>query len=161
MSERALFMLRAEQERGCGEEEETFNADLVTNTQYKWADKHRPKKPRFFNRVVSGFEWNQYNRVHYDPENPPPKVVQGYKFNVFYPDLVDKTQAPTFTVVRNQDDKEFCTLIIHGGAPYEDIAFKIVDLPWLYSRRTGFRCQMDRNNIFQLWFVFRRERYRR
>ena len=23
-------------------------------------------------------------------DNPPPKIVQGYKFNIFYPDLIDK-----------------------------------------------------------------------
>merc|ERR1712039_452075 len=23
---------------------------------------------------------------HYDHDNPPPKIVQGYKFNIFYPD---------------------------------------------------------------------------
>lgn len=36
-------------------------------------------KPRFFNRVKTGFEWNKYNQTHYDKENPPPKIVQGYK----------------------------------------------------------------------------------
>jgi len=34
-----------------------------------------------------------YNRTHYDHDNPPPKTVQGYKFNVFYPDLIDKTKV--------------------------------------------------------------------
>lgn len=29
-----------------------------------------------------GFEWNKYNQTHYDIDNPPPKIVQGYKFNV-------------------------------------------------------------------------------
>lgn len=40
-----------------------------------------------------GFDWNMYNKTHYDVDNPPPKVVQGYKFNIFYPDLIDKTQV--------------------------------------------------------------------
>ena len=31
---------------------------------------------------TQGFEWNKYNQTHYDVDNPPPKVVQGYKFNV-------------------------------------------------------------------------------
>lgn len=30
----------------------------------------------------------------FSTDNPPPKVVQGYKFNVFYPDLIDKSSAP-------------------------------------------------------------------
>ena len=29
-----------------------------------------------------GYEWNKYNQTHYDMDNPPPKIVQGYKFNV-------------------------------------------------------------------------------
>ena len=36
----------------------------------------------------------RYNQTHYDHDNPPPKSVQGYKFNIFYPDLIDKTKAP-------------------------------------------------------------------
>ena len=63
---------------------------------YTWHDKYRPRKPRFFNRVHTGYEWNKYNQTHYDHDNPPPKVVQGYKFNIFYPDLIDKSKAPTF-----------------------------------------------------------------
>lgn len=31
---------------------------------------------------MSGFDWNRYNKTHYDPENPPPKYCQGYRFNV-------------------------------------------------------------------------------
>jgi len=31
---------------------------------------------------LQGFEWNKYNQTHYDTDNPPPKIVQGYKFNV-------------------------------------------------------------------------------
>mgnify|MGYP001057617689 CR=1 FL=1 len=50
-------------------------------------------KPRYFNRVKTGFEWNKYNQTHYDKENPPPKTVQGYKFNIFYPDLIDPTKV--------------------------------------------------------------------
>ena len=66
----------------------------------------------------------RYNQTHYDHDNPPPKIVQarnalapqstgpgsavaseyscvrcagqGYKFNIFYPDLLDKTQSPTY-----------------------------------------------------------------
>ena len=42
-------------------------------------------RPRYFIAVRSGFEWNKYNQTHYDADNPPPKVVQGYKFTLFYP----------------------------------------------------------------------------
>jgi len=42
----------------------------------------------------------------------------------------------------------------------QDIAFKIVNREWEYSYKRGFRCQFH-NNIFQLWFHFKRYRYRR
>lgn len=32
--------------------------------------------------LLQGFEWNKYNQTHYDTDSPPPKIVQGYKFNV-------------------------------------------------------------------------------
>jgi hypothetical protein len=63
------------------------------------AFRYAPRKPRYFNRIHTGYEWNKYNQTHYDTENPPPKVVQGYKFNIFYPDLLDKTIAPTYRCV--------------------------------------------------------------
>ncbi len=43
---------------------------------------------------------------------------------------------------------------------FQDIAFKIVNREWEYSYKRGFRCQFQ-NNIFQLWFHFKRYRYRR
>ncbi|XP_017489132.1 PREDICTED: cactin-like [Rhagoletis zephyria] len=63
------------------------------------SDKYRPRKPRYFNRVHTGFEWNKYNQTHYDMDNPPPKIVQGYKFNIFYPDLIDKNTTPQYFLV--------------------------------------------------------------
>lgn len=64
---------------------------------YWWNEKYRPRRPKYFNRVHTGYEWNKYNQTHYDHDNPPPKVVQGYKFNIFYPDLIDKDEAPTYS----------------------------------------------------------------
>ncbi|XP_047536179.1 cactin [Vanessa atalanta] len=127
---------------------------------YLWADKYRPRKPRYFNRVHTGFEWNKYNQTHYDMDNPPPKIVQGYKFNIFYPDLIDKNATPEFSLKPCADNPEFAVLRFHAGPPYEDIAFKIVNREWEYSYKRGFRCHFH-NNIFQLWFHFKRYRYRR
>lgn len=38
-----------------------------------------------------------------------PCVSQGYKFNIFYPELIDKTVAPTYKVDKDptSDDGEF------------------------------------------------------
>ncbi|KAM6920401.1 splicing factor Cactin [Lycodopsis pacificus] len=153
------FVRRAKQ--GMGNDEAQFSVEFpVTGKMYLWADKYRPRKPRFFNRVHTGFEWNKYNQTHYDFDNPPPKIVQGYKFNIFYPDLIDKRSTPQYFLEPSPDNKDFGILRFHAGPPYEDIAFKIVNREWEYSHRHGFRCQFS-NGIFQLWFHFKRYRYRR
>ncbi|XP_072037569.1 splicing factor Cactin-like [Amphiura filiformis] len=146
---------------GMDNDEATFAVEVnVENKPYLWQDKYRPRKPRFFNRVHTGFEWNKYNQTHYDMDNPPPKIVQGYKFNIFYPDLIDKRNTPEYTLTPSSDNEEFAVLRFQAGPPYEDIAFKIVNREWEYSHRHGFRCQFN-NSIFQLWFRFKRYRYRR
>ncbi|KAG7266558.1 hypothetical protein CRUP_011143 [Coryphaenoides rupestris] len=153
------FVRRAKQ--GMGTDEAQFSVELpLTGKMYLWADKYRPRKPRFFNRVHTGFEWNKYNQTHYDFDNPPPKIVQGYKFNIFYPDLINKRSTPQYFLEPSPDNKDFGILRFHAGPPYEDIAFKIVNREWEYSHRHGFRCQFA-NGIFQLWFHFKRYRYRR
>jgi hypothetical protein len=74
------------------EDEEDFNDWLPVETEGRF----RNQKPVYVNRVRMAFEWNRYNQQHYDSENPPPKTVQGYKFNVFYPHLLDKTKTPQY-----------------------------------------------------------------
>ncbi|BFZ01693.1 hypothetical protein BsWGS_04732 [Bradybaena similaris] len=146
---------------GMDMDEAQFSVEMNLEQQsFMWSDKYRPRKPRFFNRVHTGFEWNKYNQTHYDIDNPPPKIVQGYKFNIFYPDLIDKTKTPEYFVTPLEGSKDFAMLRFHAGPPYEDIAFKIVNREWEYSYKRGFRCQFH-NNIFQLWFHFKRYRYRR
>ncbi|CAF5062648.1 unnamed protein product, partial [Rotaria sp. Silwood1] len=95
-----------------------------------------------------------------DTDNPPPKTVQGYKFNIFYPDLIDKTKTPSYSLTVCEDNRDFSILKFHAGPPYEDIAFKIVSKEWDYSYKHGFRCHFQ-NGIFQLWFHFRKWKYRR
>ena len=145
--------------RGIGEDEEIFAAEesVPSAAKPQWADKYRPRKPRYFNRVQMGYEWNKYNQTHYDHDNPPPRVVQGYKFNIFYPDLIDKTKAPTFKIIREHGrrrgesfapagQEDTCLLRFIAGPPYEDIAFRIVDREWDYSakRERGFRSSFDK-----------------
>jgi hypothetical protein len=145
--------------RGINENEEIFTAEesVATASKPQWADKYRPRKPRYFNRVQMGYEWNKYNQTHYDHDNPPPKVVQGYKFNIFYPDLIDKSKAPTFKITREHGRKrgesfapageeDTCLIRFIAGPPYEDIAFRIVDKEWDYSakRDRGFRSSFDK-----------------
>eukprot|EP00897_Mesotaenium_endlicherianum_P008564 jgi/Mesen1/7736/ME000407S06954 len=128
---------------------------------YWWHDKYRPRKPKYFNRVHTGYEWNKYNQTHYDHDNPPPKIVQGYKFNIFYPDLIDKVKAPTYVIDRDgSKDGETCLIRFHAGPPYEDIAFRVVNKEWEYSHKKGFKCTFERG-ILHVYFNFKRYRYRR
>ncbi|GLA68040.1 hypothetical protein AtubIFM55763_000302 [Aspergillus tubingensis] len=161
--------------KGVSENEEIFTGEeaVSTTSQPGWASKHRPRKPRYFNRVQMGYEWNKYNQTHYDHDNPPPKVVQGYKFNIFYPDLIDKTKAPTYRIEREHGRKrgqsfaaageeDTCLIRFMAGPPYEDIAFRIVDKEWDYSakRERGFKSTFDKG-ILQLHFQFKRIYYRK
>ncbi|KAG7395396.1 hypothetical protein PHYBOEH_003795 [Phytophthora boehmeriae] len=124
-----------------------------------WSEKYQPRKPRYFNRVKTGYDWNKYNQTHYDRDNPPPKVVQGYKFNLFYPDLIDKHTSPRFFLEKT-NSPEFCIIRFSAGPPYQDIAFKIVNREWEYSHKRGFKSVFERG-ILHLYFNFKRHRYRR
>jgi len=129
---------------------------------YWWHEKYRPRKPKYFNRVHTGYEWNRYNQTHYDHDNPPPKVVQGYKFNIFFPDLIDKKTPPHYAIEKDPDSKDgsTCYLIFKAGPPYEDLAFRLVNKEWEYSHKKGFKCTFERG-ILHLYFNFKRQRYRR
>jgi hypothetical protein len=137
----------------------TNEVDNAAAKSYSWADKYRPRKPRYFNRVKTGYDWNKYNKTHYDKDNPPPKTVQGYKFNVFYPDLIDPSKTPQF-VLESADVPEFCIIRFKAGPPYEDVAFKIVNREWNKSRKHGFRCTFERG-VLSLYINFKTSWYRR
>ncbi|KAI2490538.1 Conserved mid region of cactin [Fragilaria crotonensis] len=126
---------------------------------YGWQDKWLPRKPRYFHRVKSGYDWNGYNRTHYDTDNPPPKIVQGYRFNVFYPDLIDKTKTPQY-FLEKADSDEYCIIRFSAGPPYEDIAFKIINREWNRSRKHGF-CSKFERGVLTLYFSFATHWYRR
>ena len=156
----SLAMYEELKRKGLGQDEQEFT-DMVqkADSQYGWADKYKPRKPRFFNTVLTGYEWNKYNQTHYDADNPPPKIVQGYKFNIFYPDLLDKTKTPQF-LLEPGDTPDTLVIIFHAGPPYEDLAFKILNKEWEMSERHEFRCVFDRG-VLQLYFNFKKHRYRR
>jgi hypothetical protein len=165
-SQATTVLYEREVARGVNENEEVFTGEEEVSTSNKslWANKYRPRKPKYFNRVQMGYEWNKYNQTHYDHDNPPPKVVQGYKFNVFYPDLIDKTKAPTYRIERENGRKrgqsfapageeDTCLIRFVAGPPYEDIAFRIVDKEWDYSakRERGFRSSFEKVRLVILY----------
>ncbi|KAL1602868.1 hypothetical protein SLS59_004523 [Nothophoma quercina] len=157
-SQATMALYEREVARGVEEGEEVFTAEeQVTTARPQWAGTYKPRKPRYFNRVQMGYEWNKYNQTHYDHDNPPPKVVQGYKFNIFYPDLIDKAKAPTYKIERENGrrrgesfapagEDDTCLIRFIAGPPYEDIAFRIVDKEWDYSakRERGFKSSFDK-----------------
>lgn len=162
-------MVLAEASKGMSENETMFADEVETSHDkissnssrpiYARNDKFRPRKPLYFNRVHIGYNWTKYNRTHYDQDNPPPKTVQGYKFNIFYPDLIDSSCTPTYAISKT-DNPEVGIITFKAGPPYEDLAFKIVNRPWERSHKRGYRCSFDRG-VLQLWFYFQRYRYRR
>lgn len=167
-------MYEKELARGLNEDEEVFAAEEpLANSDPGISDKLKPRKPRYFNRVQMGYEWNKYNQTHYDHDNPPPKVVQGYRFNVFYPDLVDHTKAPTFRIIRENGrrrgqtvapagEEDTCIIRFVSSPPYQDLAFRVVDKEWDFSakRDRGFRSSFDRG-ILQVHFQFKKIYYRK
>lgn len=142
-----------------GDNENIFNEIVPISVSYDWSNKYKPIKPRYSNRIRVGYEWNKYNQAHYDFNHPPPKVIQGYKFNIFYPYLIDKTKTPEYTLER-ADVADMCIIRFHAGAPYEDIAFKIANREWDMTERAGFKNLFDKG-ILRLYFKFKRYRYKR
>ena len=155
-------LVAAEGRKGMEQGEARFSFEVPLEKKVAWwHDKYRPRKPKYFNRVHTGYEWNKYNQTHYDHDNPPPKMVQGYKFNIFYPDLIDRQRAPAYQLLPDPSGaKDTCVIRFRGGPPYEDLAFKIVNREWEHSHKRGFKCRFERG-ILQLYFNFKRVRYRR
>ena len=171
----ASSMFDREAAKGVEEDEEVFagEEDVETKNAELWKGNFRPRKPRYFNRVQMGYEWNKYNQTHYDHDNPPPKVVQGYKFHVFYPDLIDITKAPTYKITREggrkkgetlapAGEEDTCIIRFIAGPPYQDIAFRIVDRDWDYSAKhdRGFKSTFEKG-ILTLHFSFKKVYYRK
>ena len=151
-------------QQGLDEGEEIFKSggkDFVRaeSSRYGPSPGFAPRFPRFFNKIKLGVVWNKYATTHFNEENPPPSQVLGFKFNIFYPDLADRTVAPRYKVERSDDDQSVL-LRFTAGAPYEDAVFKIQNKEWDVDRRSGFMCQFDRG-ILQLYFTFKRDKYRR
>ncbi len=76
-----------------------------------------------------------------------------------YPDLIDRSRTPRYVLEPCTDTEGYCILRFEGGPPYEDIAFKIVNREWDYSRTHGFRSTFDHGTL-TLAFNFKSHRYR-
>jgi Cactus-binding C-terminus of cactin protein len=123
-------------------------------------DPRQCRKPKYYNRVQSGCLWTDYNRLHYTEENPPPLQVLGYKFNIFYPDLVDHLKTPSYRLEQGKSGPNTLTLVFTAGLPYEQIEFQIFNKEWETSHRLGFKCVFERGSL-QLYFNLKRDAIRR
>jgi hypothetical protein len=81
-------------------------------------------------RLLSTFCFAVGELGTHSADNPPPKVVTGYRMVLFYPDLIDKTKAPQFNIIKDKNNEDTCVLVFKAGPPYEDIAFSIVNREW-------------------------------
>lgn len=164
----ALALLEQEQTRHVGKDELPFNTEaedlLKTQPEPAWQSKYpniRAKKPRFFNRVRMNYVWNKYNQTHYDTSNPPPKVVQGFRFNIFYPNLMTSSSSvPTYRRESDPTSPDNEIVRFSAGAPYADVLFRIPKEEWDMSSQHGFKCIFERGAL-RLHFWFRSQRYRR
>lgn len=147
------------------EEENVSAADLPErldqriSAKLSWIDELRPRKPHFFNRVKLGYDWSRINQLHYSKDNPPPREVFGYRFNVFYPNLPDSSFVPKYEI-KIAENPEHCFITFKAGPPYEDISFKILNKQWNMADRKTFKCIFDRG-ILHLYFDFEKAFYRR
>ena len=66
MASEALYRMDAAQDLEEDEEVLNLEENVAVSTTYTWEDKYRPRKPRYFNRVHTGYEWNKYNQTHYE-----------------------------------------------------------------------------------------------
>lgn len=125
--------LKATKSMGAMEDgDATLGSDAEVNMLQDVSQSQLPitRKPKYLNRVHTGYQWNKYNRTHYDHENPPPAIVRGYKFNIFYPDLINKSKVPTYTMEKDGRSTDTCIIRFHAGPPYQDLAFRIVNQDW-------------------------------
>jgi len=147
-------MLKDEEARGEAHDEEVFKTEMDLEDVQPGL-----KKPKYYNRVRTDVEWTKHNEAKFTKENPPPKVVLGYKFNIFYPDLETRNKAPTYQRIPTENpDLEI--IVFKASPPYCDIAFKITHYEWEFSQRKGFKCDFS-NGILHLHFNFKRYTYRR
>ena len=146
-------------------EEKPFDEEVV---QSPGMDSSGRRRPRYANHVVSGYEWNEYNRAHYTSERPPPREVKGYRFTVFYPDLAPEMPRPTWKLEEDPDTAEEgqgvqtvrLRFVAPPGSPYDDLVFRVVSKEWSRKRKHGFRDSYA-DGVLRLHFNFVRLRYRR
>jgi len=150
-------LLRFQREILLEDGEEEFNREYVCEQD----GNTKGRKPLFFNTVKAAYVWNAHTRMHFNEENLPPKRVVGYKFNIFVPELVDKSKTPKYVLESDEEgNTNFVVLCFKLGEPYLDVRFKIVAGEWMRSWKDGFKSSFA-GGVLRLWFNFKVCQYRR
>lgn len=125
------------------------------------------EKPELKFFVRTGYKWNGYNRIHYSYEQPPPKRVLGYKFEVSYPQLANwsgQSDLPSYELLPCEDATfELLVFRAPDNSSYRDVCYRIVRDVWDTKRKRrgdGFVCQFYRG-VFKLYFNFYLPKWRR
>jgi len=146
-------MQKIEEEKGENEDELRFTREVEVN------EGQVGRKPLYYARERMGINWTKHAQVMYDDDNPPPASTLGYEFNIFYPDLLDKSKTPRYELLTTENP-DLLIIVFKAGPPYKDLGFKISAIEWEYSQKKGYRCEFS-NGIFHLHCWFKRYRYRR
>lgn len=137
-----------------------FRDEAILVTCYPKTLKN-PKKPLYYNKICFGMDWKKFNKGSDDPNAPPPlKYVQGYKFHIFYPELINPNISPSFYLEEADELSELTIIKFHSGPPYEDIAFYIVNKEWERSHKRGFKSTFERGMLL-LHFEFKKVKINR
>ncbi len=136
------------------DDEEEFDDWIPIETEGQF----RYKKPQYINRVRMGVDQTRYYAQKPYEQKEGPKTVQGYKFNIFYPDLYDKTKTPQY-YLEALESPEHMMIKFKAGPPYKDIAFKILRKEWEFSEKSGFECIFAKG-ILHVYFNYKKPRYR-
>lgn len=126
--------------------------------------KPRYIKPVRYCKIKSGYVWNAYNRAKFNNGEKPPQVVQWYEFILYYPLIVNRVKSPEklFRVEyteKGQSDTH-AILVFSAGAPYADVAYRIVNEVW-DKRQGGIRCTFDDKGKLRLFFRLASTNFRR
>ncbi|KAJ4836326.1 hypothetical protein Tsubulata_019682 [Turnera subulata] len=143
------FELKAMKAMGAMEEGDALfgsGAEVNLDSQvYWWHDKYRPRKPKYFNRVHTGYEWNTIR----------PITIKTILLLRLCKDI--NSIFSTQTLLTRQKLQH---ILLRGTGAMEGLAFRIVNKEWEYSHKKGFKCTFERG-ILHVYFNFKRYRYRR
>ena len=118
--------------------------------------------------VYKGHDWNEYNRVKYDPNHRPPLTIRGYLWHIHFPNLKNKANAPKFRIDKNllanttepvpDNAYKYTAIVFEAGPPYLPIAFRIVDKAFDEYRRNGYISEFH-HGVFTFQITFRASLY--